>query len=66
MSPRQARNYAMEYWPAWMKKEVDAPYWIGLDLPERLSSLHRADESGNLNRDGRHFVVITKTTKLSK
>lgn len=66
MSPRRERKYQMGYWPTWMKKAVEKPYWIGLCLPERLSSLHQADNSGNPTRGGTHFTVKTKSTKRTK
>jgi hypothetical protein len=63
MSARPARKYALDYWPRWMKKSEnpDLPYWIGLHLPDRLSSLHQSDESGSSKARGEWFVVKTKS-----
>ena len=64
MSPRPDRKYEMEYWPKWMKKaeNPDAPYWIGLSLPDRLSSLHQSDQNGTPKSGGEWFVVKTKSS----
>lgn len=62
MSPRPERRLDTSFWPSWMMKN-DNPLWIGLPLPERLSSLYRADSGGNSDSDGDRFAV--KTTRLS-
>ncbi|MCI0809805.1 MAG: hypothetical protein J4N63_11685 [Chloroflexi bacterium] len=62
MSPRPERRLDTSFWPSWMMKN-DNPLWIGLPLPERLSSLYRADSGGNSDSDGDRFAV--KTTRPS-
>ena len=63
MSPHQEHQYKMNYWSQWMKKteNPDEPYWIGLPVPDRLSSLHQSDESGKPKARGEWFIVKTKS-----